>query len=114
MVTEYEPIIAFGEGVAEGLGLNYVWEALKLPGYGIGVIEGIQGPVGVVGLGADDLIELAIGGLVAAYGYKTKNTKRMAQGAGIMTGIGVTKLFEAYGFGSVAGYTPVPVPTARR
>ena len=113
MVSENIKIaLEAAEGLLEGIGANYIWEALKLPGYGIGVpgLEQIQGPGGIFGVGVDDVIIASAGGAYAVYGWKKKDKRKIAQGVGITLGLLLTKVFEAYGFGRIQAmaYTVSP------
>ena len=103
--------LAVGVGVLSGLGTDYLWSTLKLPGYGqIAFPIGLRNDGESLDMGVDDLIEIGIGGAVTAYGVyrkaKKKNgTNTIVGGLGFIGGVLLTKVFEKYG----AGVTPIAV-----
>ena len=87
--------VGIGVGTFTGLGINYAWEVLELPGYGVNVIH--------IGderfIGADDLIQMGIGGAIAigASGLIPKiprNPSYFGLGLGIIFGTLLSKLAE--------------------
>ncbi len=96
-----------GVGVLAGMGTNYVWSALKLPGYGKVAFQiGTRQDGEPLHMGWDDVIELVLGGTTIGVGYWKKRGNVIAGGVGFIGGVLVTKLFEAFG----AGITPVGPP----
>jgi len=94
--------LVFGltEGTFVGFGVNYLWEVFRLPGYGVEVVPIGDGQY----LGADDLAEIAIGGVIAIAGSgiipkTTRNYHYVGLGTGIIAGTLLTKLFERKGSG---------------
>jgi hypothetical protein len=73
---KYE-IISLGGGFLAGYVANKLWESAKLFGYGVKAI----GLTATKSLGVDDLILIAIGALLALFGY-WKNRLLMWFGAG--------------------------------
>lgn len=112
-VEQIKPILYTAEGVFTGIGVNYLWEALRLPGYGVDVgIPPIQGPVNLVGIGVDDIIIAATGATISVYGWRTDSKEMIFLGAGIVGGLALTKVLEAYGKGAIQSqritrYVPV-------
>lgn len=85
-------------GVPVGFGIDYVWSAFRLPGYGQ-----IVAPIGhrasgaTVYLGVDDLLEIGVGGLLAIVGARSKNPTLTGLGVGAAVGVVATKIFETMG-----------------
>lgn len=102
-----EKLGSAGVGVLAGMGTDYIWSALKLPGYGqIAFNIGKRQDGQPLDMGYDDLIELGMGGIVTVYGCWKKRGNVTAGGVGFIGGVLITKLLEAYG----AGVTPVQPP----
>ncbi len=103
-----EKLGSAGVGALAGMGTDYVWSALKLPGYGKAAFRiGTRQDGQPLEMGYDDLIELGIGGVTVGVGYWKKRGNIMAGGVGFIGGILITKLLEVFG----AGVTPVHPPS---
>lgn len=98
-------------GSTEGVTLNYIWEAFKLPGYGV-PIPGLENvPVLDVPIGYDDVAQMGIGALVTVYGSQiAKKKDLMERGLGIITGVAITKGVESL---VGKGWIYPPPPAAR-
>jgi hypothetical protein len=87
-----------------GFGLNYMWEAFRLPGYGVIAYNqplGVSVTGGNIYLGADDVAQIILGGAVAVAGARTKNATLTGLGVGTAVGVATTKAFETQGVGII-------------
>jgi hypothetical protein len=97
-------VLGIAEGTFGGIGGKVVYEWFKLPGYGVRVVPYLNGSA----FGADDLIVLAVGGIVIALGSgklgrvkKPANHHAVGFGIGIIIGEFILKTIEAYGGGVI-------------
>jgi hypothetical protein len=101
-------------GVFVGLGLKYLWEVLRLPGYGIKLFI-LPKTSHDNSVGADDLLLWLLALAVAFYGG-TRDKKTLLFGLGVLTGLLISKLFEIYdttpaGIITPASFAPFPPPS---
>ncbi len=95
-------LIGLGVGVLSGLGLKYIWEAAKGPGYGSILFKVSDANNGTY-FGVDDAIGAGIGGAIALVGARKKDSMLTGVGTGTALGIVANKLLE------VSGVTVCPI-----
>lgn len=96
--------VGFGIGLFAGLGLKYLWEVFRLPGYGVIAYNQPIGtnPSGVpLYVGVDDIAGVAIGGGVAVVGRRANNATLSGMGVGTAVGVLLNKALEAQGAGII-------------
>lgn len=99
-------------GWLTGMGLKYLWEVLRLPGYGIKIFQ-LPSTSHTNYLGADDLALLILGVAIILVAKRDRET--IAFGLGLLLGIGTSKAFEVFdttaaGIITPASFAPFPAP----
>jgi hypothetical protein len=100
-------------GWLTGMGLKYLWEVLRLPGYGIKLFN-LPATSHPNTIGADDLALWLIGVLIIVANRKDRFT--VLFGVGFIAGLLTSKLFEVYdttpaGIITPASFALLPPPT---
>lgn len=99
-------------GWLAGMGLKYLWEVLRLPGYGIKLFQ-LPTTSHTNFVGADDLGLWILAFLIMAAGRGDRET--IGFGLGFLLGVLTSKLFEIYdtnpaGIITPASFAPFPPP----
>lgn len=88
-------LVGAGLGILTGMGLKYLWESFKGPGYGQALFAIPTSPgQPTTFFGADDAAVSGVGAVIAAIGYKKRDAIVSGLGAGTVIGVFANKLLE--------------------